>query len=145
MLLFKTARVESEWASDSPDETLRSLVNWLASQAELAYGKDITITCVYRSHEEDAALYHDPFHQPGVHTYWRGVDISVLNLTSSEIKTLTSDGNYRWTYDPERPWLRCFFFETGGAGTTAPHIHIQTNPETTVPVSPVDSEAGRVL
>lgn len=146
MLLFKTARVEAEWSSGPVDPGLRLLIEFLVSEAERRFGKDVKLTCVYRSPAEDAELYHDPTHQPGVHCHWRGADVSVLNFGWLEVKALCKEGNYRWNYDPDRLWLKCFLFETGGGGATAPHIHVQSNPLTTVALDRlVGSEAGQVL
>lgn len=146
MLLFKTARVEDEWASPSLDPTLRELIEFLVLQAGSLFGLDVTLTCIYRSPAEDAELYHDNNHVPGVHTQWRGADVSVKDYTWAQAKQLCNVGNRRWQYDPGRPWLPCFLFETSGDYSTAAHIHCQTDPPLTKPIDILaDSEIGNAL
>ena len=146
MLRFKTARIASEWASDKPKPLLRAIIDQMTEVARVLYDADVTLTCVYRTQEEDAALYHEASHSPGVHCYWRGADVSVIMFTFSQVKELCARANDRFKYDPERPWMRCAIFEaTGEPGVTAPHIHVQMT-STTVDVGPVmDAEVGQVL
>lgn len=139
LLLFKTPRIEEEWASDRPVAPLRSLIKFLVDAAESRFGQNITLSCVYRTPEEDVAIYHDPKHRPGVHTLWRGVDVSAHGFAWKEIKALVLEGNGLWAYDAARPWLICFLFEgVDHPGSTAAHIHVQVS-ATTGPRPPVAS------
>jgi hypothetical protein len=91
----------------------------------------MTLTCLMRTPAEDAALYHDPKHEPGVHCFGRGADISVRNLSSGEVTRLVNTINDRWQYDVRRPLMMCAIYEDGThADSTGAHIHLQVHPDT---------------
>lgn len=125
--------LSDQWASDDIDGKLRTLVNQAASYLYRIWNQDIVVTCLLRTPEEDKALYHDPEHEPGVHCYGRGADISTKLMSPAEIDGLVEYLNGEWIYDPDRPTKLVAMYETGlQPGSTAPHIHLQSH-QNTVP------------
>ncbi len=131
MICFSGDRAAKEWAGDGPVPLLRAVVADAASYLNKKFASDLNLTCVFRTVEEDKALYHDPEHEPGVHCFWRGADVSVRLLSSVEAMNLVAYLNYYWTYDPNRLEKKVALYETTqDFGSTAPHIHIQVHPDT---------------
>jgi hypothetical protein len=138
MILFASSRIGNEWATDDLSLGLRPLVQAAADYLQRNFSLNMVVTCLLRTAEEDAALYHDPTHVPGVHVVGRGADISVRNLSSGEAIRVVNIINDRWSYDPARPNMRCALYETtADPGVTGPHIHIQVHPNTVPIVQPV--------
>ena len=66
-------------------------------------------------------------HYPSVHSTIpvRGSDIR--SRVYADPQGVADDINRHWTYDPERPEMRCAIYHDTGRG---PHIHLQVHPRT---------------
>lgn len=84
-------------------------------------GKDIHVTSIYRSKEEDAQLEGSGIHHSIPH---RAIDIRTWPLTDGEVATLTRKMNDRFAYDPDRPKLNVCVTALHGSG---PHAHLQSS------------------
>lgn len=134
-------RLNSDWESPRLDLTLRSIINDAASYMYRVWNDDIYITCLLRTPEEDAALYHDPQHQPGVHVYGRGCDLSVRSYSLSEVNGLVNYVNENWQYDPARPMMLCALYEDAThPDSSGAHIHLQSHLDTAKIIHVADSE-----
>lgn len=63
----------------------------------------------------------------GVHGYGRGIDFRTWSMQPEEIEIICNKVNYKFHYDPKRPWLKCLFFHDTGKG---PHLHAQVHDNT---------------
>lgn len=119
---FVSDRVEREWLSSQLDARLKAIVSDVAAYARKRWKWEFTLTSIYRTPEEDAALQ-----ACGIHCEWRAVDIRTRDRTAEEIEDIARYVNTKWTYDPERPRLQVCFKEIHG---TAPHAHFQVHERT---------------
>jgi hypothetical protein len=96
MLRYKTEKLEAEFLSlHHFDPRLRAVVRELAYIAEMQFGKDLIITCVSRTAQEQIQLYPEYFKETGkpkpsghMDDPVRAVDIRSKHLTNQEILTL---------------------------------------------------------
>ena len=131
MLRMSSDRVNDDWESPRIDLTLRSIINQVAGFMYRTWGTDIEITCLLRTAAEDAALYHNPLHQPGVHVFGRGADLSVHEYSLSEVNSLVNHVNENWQYDPARPMMLCAIYEDAThPDSSGAHIHLQSHLDT---------------
>jgi hypothetical protein len=132
-LAFKSLRVASEWDSPQLDATVKQI---LLDAEDIAYKigwEPMTLTCIYRTPEENDALYgNDGTHRDGVHVEWRGVDVRISDVHPLDLIEVQNGVNGLWQYDPERPALMCAVVEGDGVavGSSAPHLHLQSHPNT---------------
>ena len=82
--------------------------------------------CVRYSETVFTGMYEDREY-PSVHSAipCRGMD--VRSSVFSDPQAVADDVNENWTYDPDRPWLKCAIFHDVGRGR---HIHLQVHPNT---------------
>ena len=95
------------------DKNLRDLVVWLGKRS----GLEFTATSLYRVNDT------------GVHGTLplRGIDLRVRDVnTGTSIEALVNDS---WTYDTERPNLKCAILH--GIGSNM-HLHLQVHPSTRI-------------
>ena len=89
-----------------------------------------TITSIYRTPAEDAALSGSGIHSTTPH---RALDFRIRNLSPStpvmwrRARSLAHPINSRWQYDPSRPHLKVLLIRPHGTG---PHAHLQVHPRT---------------
>lgn len=93
MIKFKTERVEKEWAYlEEVNKPLHMLIEMLESFVTLELHKDVTLTSIFRSKEEQAALYvnvpSDKKVLDSPHMHWRAVDLRSSDFTDAEIKRM---------------------------------------------------------
>jgi hypothetical protein len=105
MITFKTARIELEFAQlKSKNETLHGIITLSADFARMEIKKDVVITSIYRSPEENKELYKDaggpPAWQP--HTVWRGVDLRSTIYTDAELQKLLAFFNLFTVFGGQR-------------------------------------------
>src|SRR5215216_4099443 len=122
MLRFASPRQEGEWNDSRLDRKVKEIVTEASDYAEQQWGWRFTITSIFRTPAEDAAL-----HASGIHVDWRAVDVRTRGLSGSVVSDVTNYINGRWVYDPTRPHLKVCFAEPHGTG---PHGHYQVHPRT---------------
>jgi len=90
-------------------------------------GKNMIITSIYRTREEDKALGGSGVHATIPH---RAIDIRVRNLSGdfqAKGEEVANVINAFWVYDPERPTKNVAIAKVHGSG---PHVHVQVHPRT---------------
>ncbi|MEO6323836.1 MAG: hypothetical protein ABIT01_19585 [Thermoanaerobaculia bacterium] len=122
VLAFKTPRQAAEWGSGKVLPLAREILLDGAAFAIAAYAWSFTLTDIYRTPAEDAALKGH-----FVHPLWRAVDVRTRDRDPGEISGLAAYINGRWIYDHERPRMLCCFTEPHGDG---PHAHFQVHSHT---------------
>lgn len=132
ILRFKNAYLQDELAA--AHESLRSLVAWADGFADDRFAKDLLVTSVARTPEEQRRLYAGvPVAEipksPHCTKPCRAADISVRNLTGPETDTLERSINGAWTYDARRPGMRCALVHKAGL-SGALHLHLQVHDHT---------------
>lgn len=89
---------------------------------------DVVVTCIARTHAEDAALGASGIHASG--PPWRALDFRITSL-GPDYQNLADDLaekiNTLWVYDLGRPSMRVLFTAPHGNG---PHGHLQVHPST---------------
>lgn len=129
---FKTERIGVEWNSGQVNPLLHAIVLKAADRAAQRWNWDFVLTCIYRSPDENDALYGSSGrHRTGVHVLWRAVDIRTRDADPSAVLDITTYINDRYEYDPGREGMHVALPEGGGMlGSTAAHLHLQVSPET---------------
>ena len=122
MLRFATDRVRREWDNSRLAPKVKQVVTEAAEYAEEHWNWNLTITSIYRTPAEDAAL-----RASGIHVDWRAVDVRTRGQCQDAIDDVTRYINRRWTYDSTRPNLKVCFSEPHGTG---PHAHYQVHQRT---------------
>ena len=107
----------------SLDTKLRQVVEDLM---DVWPAKNMVITSIYRTPEEDAALGASGIHSCDPH---RAIDIRITNLSGGQEKADEVAGviNSIWQYDPNRTNLKVAVSKLHGSG---PHLHVQVHPNT---------------
>ena len=119
---FVSHRIEAEWNNPQLNARLKIIVAEASAYALERWKWEFTITSIYRSPEEDAALKAS-----GVHSHWRAVDVRTRGRSQKAIDDVAAYANTRWIYDPKRPSLKVCFTEPHGTG---PHAHFQAHDNT---------------
>jgi hypothetical protein len=122
MLRFVSDRVEREWNDPKLSKRVKEIVTEASQYAEETWGWNFTITSIFRTPAEDAAL-----NASGIHVDWRAVDVRTRGQSKEAIDDVTRHTNSRWAYDPQRPHMKVCFSEPHGTG---PHGHYQVHPRT---------------
>jgi hypothetical protein len=124
MILFKTDRIKQEFLKlQTLNPNLYKLIGIIGFFCEEELHKDITLTEVFRTQEEQKALYAQtpPERRPAFspHMYWRAVDIRSFNFTQAEIARILALANC-FRYVQGKPVALCHSV-TGNAM----HLHFQ--------------------
>ena len=119
---FVSDRTRVEWQSSSLSPLLKSIVRDVATYARTRWKWEFTITSIYRTPQEDAALKAS-----GIHAEWRAVDVRTRRRSEAQIADIAEYTNAKWIYDRRRPGLQVCFKEPHGSG---PHVHFQVHPRT---------------
>lgn len=119
---FVSARQQQEWNDSSLSARVKEIVNDAAVYAQQHWNWEFTITSIYRTPAEDAAL-----HGHGIHPGWRAVDVRNKDQSEAANDDVTRYINERWIYDPARPQFKVCFSEPHGTGK---HAHYQVHPNT---------------
>jgi hypothetical protein len=122
MIKFATERQEREWNDARLSRRVKEIVTEAAQYAEENWGWNFTITSIFRTAAEDAAL-----NASGIHVDRRAVDVRTRGQSREAVDDVTRFINRRWTYDPQRSHLKVCFAEPHGTG---PHGHYQVHPRT---------------
>ncbi|HLL72745.1 MAG TPA: hypothetical protein VK363_14980 [Pyrinomonadaceae bacterium] len=122
MIRFASQRQEREWNDSRLSKRVKEIVTEASEYAEETWGWNFTITSIFRTAAEDAAL-----RASGIHVDWRAVDVRTRGQRQEVIDDVTKHINNRWAYDPSRPHMKVCFAEPHGTG---PHGHYQVHPRT---------------
>lgn len=122
MLRFVSERQEREWNDPRLSRRVKEIVTEASEYAAERWGWNFTITSIFRTAAEDAAL-----NASGIHVDWRAVDVRTRGQRQPVINDVTRFINSKWVYDPTRPNMKVCFAEPHGTG---PHGHYQVHPRT---------------
>ena len=128
MIRFKNFKIASEFDDSMLETRLRSLINMADEYSTMEFGKDIVITGLLRTQQEQNEIYKknpDYIKKPwkSVHQYGRGCDLRSSIYTSKEIAKFVDFLNML-TYDPKRPNKKTCTFHNVGKGD---HLHLQVS------------------
>lgn len=134
---FKNGRIEEEWLGEglqgpkSLSPILRYLLNDFEAYTVALYDWEPLLTCLIRTPEENDVLYggHGT-HLGGVHVEGRGADVRIFDESREAVKAAVDWVNARWIYDPARLEMKVALMEGSGAGSSAPHLHLQISEAT---------------
>lgn len=99
-------RLQDEWRLlDNENGALKLLIYDLDSYVWEKYKKNIVITMIYRTQEEQYDIYGPGYEKKSPHQFWQGVDIRSSTFTKEEIEDIIryineayNDTNYYdWT------------------------------------------------
>ncbi len=126
MIHFKTPRIEREF-NELPlrNKRLLILLQMASQYSEFEFRKEITITDLYRTPEENAKIYAsstEPVNRP--HTLWEGADLRSSIYKPNEIYKFVNFLNLFTSYGGKRITAFCHTVPGG-----APHFHLQTSKE----------------
>ena len=116
---FASARARAEWQDKRLDPLLKIIVTEVAAYARKRWKWEFTVTSIYRTPQEDAALKAS-----GIHSAWRAVDVRTRARSATAVADISRYANDKWIYDPRRPLLNVCFAEPHGTG---PHAHFQVH------------------
>ena len=121
MLAFKTDRQKKDWEDGFLDGRL-ALAVWALVGVAASFGKDLTLTDIWRSRTEAVnlnKLQGLPPERMSPHEAWRAVDIRVADFDRLEIAKMSSVIRGGLHYGgPHAVWY-------DAAHGTAPHVHLQ--------------------
>lgn len=125
---FKTDRIRDEWAKLAfKNPGLFDIVTRLHDRVKEHYKKELVLTCILRTKEENDALYAavplDKRPAASPHCFWYAVDVRSSTFNNDEIQSLVA-------------WLNTTFKNPSGKATAvyhsipggAPHFHLQHVP-----------------
>lgn len=115
-------RLEKEWNSPKLAPMVRKIVEDAAEFAKAQFNWEFTITSIFRTKAEDAAL-----HASGIHVEFRAVDIRTKNQDPAAVNKVADHINKKYIYDTKRPNMKVCFKEPHGNGV---HAHYQVHPNT---------------
>ena len=125
---FKTSESKIDFDDTRLDYRLKIILYALAGFVYWTYGKQITITEIFRTQEmQDNYYKDDPLYQQkkwlSTHQMWRAADISVYYFTEYEIKRMTE---FLCHFDYATVGKSTFLIHDVGQGK---HLHLQTDNE----------------
>ena len=128
MIQYKTDRQKREWESNDLSWRLRYLVEAVARYSFVEFKKEIVITDLIRTQEEQDEIYKNNVRYQespwkSVHQFGRGCDLRTSIYTVSEIEILKDFANF-FTYDKDRPKKQTCLVHDVGVGL---HFHLQVN------------------
>lgn len=124
-MLYKTLREQSEFNELATHNPKLFKICIMGDQfCQLEFGKELTITSVLRTQQEQDALYQNvPLEQrpkSSPHLVWQGVDFRSRDLSSREKERITEFLNQFIVYGGQRKC--CFIHAIDG---NVEHAHIQ--------------------
>lgn len=111
MIQVKDEKVLRELLIASYHPILIELLTWFT----IRHGGQVVITSAYRPHDD------------GVHGTIPCRAVDLRSWAFDFPQTVCDYINRTWTYDPERPEMKCAIFHDVGYGK---HIHLQVHPRT---------------
>ncbi len=115
-------RLQKEWDNPKLSPMVRKIVEDAAEFARAQFNWEFTITSIFRTKAEDAAL-----HASGIHVEWRAVDVRSKGIDQDAVNKVADHINKKYAYDPKRPGMKVCFKEPHGNGV---HAHYQVHPNT---------------
>lgn len=115
-------RLKKEWDSPKLAPMVKQIVEDAAKYALTKFNWEFTITSIFRTKAEDAAL-----HASGIHSEWRAVDVRTKDQNQDTVNAVANYINKKYSYDPSRPGMKVCFKEPHGNGV---HAHYQVHPKT---------------
>lgn len=114
MVQFKTDRIKDEYSQlHESNNRLWQLIYTLSQFTELEFNKDVVLTCIYRTEEENNALYAEtpPEKRPPTspHCSWKAVDLRSTIYTDTEITRMLE-------------FLNCFRYQGGQRKVAIYHL-----------------------
>jgi len=144
MIVFKTDRQKTEFADPNIDSRVRVILFAVSGYAEHTYQRDVEITEVFRTQEEQNDIYTvkalpeiaeqykvHPWYS--VHQFWRGVDFVMRGAHIEEVEAMEKwvNGNFVYTHLSVKTALE----HNMGAGL---HIHIQVDNDNVTEIKKVN-------
>ena len=125
IIKFKTVRVSKEWESGKLPQKLKDIIVLLAYYSITFFKIPITITCIFRTQEEQDKIYQGNVtyhHKPwkSNHQYWNAIDLRSKDFTEKQIEILVSIAN-TIRYRTKGKTTAVYHKVNGGAF----HFHIQ--------------------
>lgn len=120
-LKSETGRLPSEIA-DLPQKNkpLYDLILDVASYCDTNFKKNIVITMIYRTQEEQYDIYGEGYTKKSPHQFWQAVDLRSRTFTDEEIKQLVDYINKKYNDKNYYKWsAKCHNVGHGD------HFHIQ--------------------
>jgi len=118
---FKSEQQAGEFSNPKLNKLLKQIVLDAEDFSLIAFNKDLYITSIWRSVEDDHKLG-----ATGIHCLWRAIDTTAASWTDTEAQSLADRANMHYTYDPERPKLVVALFKPHKSAT-GPHVHWQVS------------------
>ena len=119
---FKESPDLGQFLSDFLRPSLIAIVYFMSAYAFARWGKQLTITDVWKEKADDPS---------GTHNAWRAIDIRNSNLSHYEAVELADRVNVFATYDPVRSFLKCcLVYELDPKGGHDDHFHVQVHERT---------------
>lgn len=123
---FKTERIEKEWNDKRLDFGLRIIaltVDWYCTEN---FGRDIQLTDIYRTQEEQDRYYKDDPNYKiqkwySTHQFWRAIDVGVNKYSESQRQELCNYINKHFNYKGSHN--TCVYHNVGKGW----HFHLQTD------------------
>lgn len=117
---FKTERQRRELGSRRVRSGLLLVVAFASLWAFRRYGLFPEVTEVFRTEDEQRAIYPDDPLRKSVHQFWRGCDMVMRGLGGAEHAHLRDVVNYFFPYG-KAGHRTCVYHDAG----TGPHLHLQ--------------------
>lgn len=119
-LTFKTERQRRELRSENVHPHLLRVVAFVSLWVFRKYGRLPEVTEVFRTEEEQRAIYPGEPLKKSVHQFWRGCDIVVRGLDPAENGRIRDAANSLFPYG--KPGHQTCIYHDVGRG---PHLHLQ--------------------
>jgi hypothetical protein len=125
MILFKTPRLEAEFNQlPIQNPRLGRLLKLGSEFMDIEFGKNIVVTEIFRTPEENAALYKAAGKEPDwrPHTMWMAADLRSSVFSQREIERLAAFFNQFTVFSGQR---KCATYHAIKGNVE--HFHIQVN------------------
>jgi len=120
---FKSERITKEWNSGQLDVRLTGILLYLDWYLKTTYSIDLVITQLFRTKEEQRAIYGDVNTPVSVHEHWRGADIRIKDWPEGVPKDVESHLNGVYRYSVNTHHETAFVHDIGHGN----HMHLQTS------------------
>jgi hypothetical protein len=123
---FKTERIHNEFIDlqNTKNKKLGSILNILDEYCQIEFGKDICLTEVFRTPEEQVELYRKSASHPKTspHMYWKAVDVRSSDWTLVQRNRMLQVLN-SFTYTSGQGKVVSFVHDVGNGL----HFHVQAD------------------
>jgi len=123
---FKEERREKEWELlKDKNPFLYNMILDVEKFSQDNFQIEPVITNIWESIEEVKQL-HGGVYTPNIHEEYRAVDLRSSTYNPQQIQDIVNYIDKNYTYDPQRPQMKCVLYHTVGAGW---HFHFQNHPK----------------